>query len=406
MLKRVLKRYIVLLAAFGSVAAPFIATAPVKAESRNCGDNPVIRCGSYSLGELKADYRANQGGNVDDVFREFHINNESYLNGMVEGRVTNTNEIWVGNKKVADRAVTAGRTNIKRKDGTWSIPMLGGAFYMRNPSDSFGSAASLKAFVKMDGETFKYAVIMSCGNPVNAYPTVPPKPQPKPKPQPQPQPQPEEPQPTPQEPNLEITKDVQVLTSEGWGPTWSDEVEANPGGEVSFRITVRNSGNVDLMNVAIRDSLPSGVTFQANTALDGSPGMRGKTVGDLIGNGVQVGVLPAGESVEVIFRVTIAEDTDACQTPLRNIATADSGVTPEVRDDAEVKVCQSEEQETPPAPTEPEEPEESEEPEGEVQGATTLPATGAAGAVGIFSVTSFLGFAAYKLKEFYSIFLR
>jgi hypothetical protein len=95
--------------------------------------------------------------------------------------------------------------------------------------------------------------------------------------------------------------------------------------------------------------------------------------------------------------VTVGADTDACEEPLRNVAFAEADNVPEEEDDAFVKVCQPEEEEEKPAPQVKAE---------QAPPAPQLPETGAAGALGIFSVTSFLGFATYKLKEFYSLFLR
>jgi uncharacterized repeat protein (TIGR01451 family) len=174
----------------GTLAGPALVSADAPANQRDCNDNAVINCGVADVNDLKAEYRKNQGDDVKAIYAHFHIPNEAALNGMVRGRVTKTNEVWVGNQKVADRAVTAGRHNMP---GSTKIPGINA--YMRNPAVSFRSN-SLNALVKMKNGQFQYAVIMSCGNPVNAFPTQRLKPTPAPAPTPTPTPTPT-PQPAP-----------------------------------------------------------------------------------------------------------------------------------------------------------------------------------------------------------------
>lgn len=183
MLKAVFQRaapILIVCSLLASALGVVVATTGASADfpgTPDCDSNAIIRCGVKDLTELKSDYRANQGGNVKTIYAEFGIPNETALNGMVKGKVTKTGEVWVGSKKVATDAMTAGRENMPG-----STPILNGQAFMRPPSVSFRSD-SLEALVKMNGDTFQFAVIMSCGNPVKAKPVTPaPKPQPKPTP--------------------------------------------------------------------------------------------------------------------------------------------------------------------------------------------------------------------------------
>jgi uncharacterized repeat protein (TIGR01451 family) len=361
-------------------ALTLIVPAHVSADypGGDCDTNAVLRCGFNSTVELKADYRANQGGDTKAIFAHFGMKNEVALDNMVRGRVTKSGEIWVGNTKLATGAVTAGRIRM----GSDEAKVPGANAWMRPPSRSFRSN-SLEAFIKRNSRgEFVYGVIMSCGNPVQAQHKI--KFPPKPKPQP--------PKPQPQKPQLEIKKDVRVLGDSGW----QQEVAANPGDQLQYLIAVTNTGDVDLKNVRIQDSLPEGVSFQEEQ-IELLPTATNLSfpLSELVGEGVNIGTIPKGEVREITFVVTIGEEVDACDEKLRNVVHAEADDVPDEEGDALAKVCQ---------------PEEEEEQPPQVQGRQTppkaMPVTGAAGTIGVFSITSFLGWAAYKLKEFYSTILR
>ncbi|HET7630106.1 MAG TPA: hypothetical protein VFK03_01915, partial [Candidatus Saccharimonadales bacterium] len=200
----------------------------VAAETGDCDANAVIRCGAFTLDALKQKYQENQDGNVQALYQVFGMPTATSLDGMVEGSVTTENKVLVGDKVVATNAITAGRQNM-----AGSTPILNGQFYERPPSVSFNSSP-LRAFVKMDQNQFKYAVIMSCGNPVKATPAEQPK-----------------------QPAFEVTKDVRTQ-----GQTaWQQQVKTKPGDTVEFRILVHNTGQTDFTKVMLRDQLPQGLEF-------------------------------------------------------------------------------------------------------------------------------------------------
>src|SRR5690606_22379385 len=119
------------------------------------------------------------------------------------------------------------------------------------------------------------------------------------------------------------------------------------------------------------------------------------TISDLVGEGGNLQTLGIGGDIELTFKGSIGEDTDACDIPMKNIAFDRARGVAEQQDEALTTVCQPEKPKvavvkavktTPPE--------------------TKLPETGAAGAAVAFSITSVLGFATYKLKELYAYFLR
>lgn len=113
----------------------------------------------------------------------------------VEGVVTNNNNVWIHRSSgmcpdvdtstlssrnqqavkdnpnlclVATNAMTAGRQNMP---GSTQMTSDDTVFFKRPPSVSFQSS-SLPAFVVMNNGRFDFAIIASCGNPVNATPVT------------------------------------------------------------------------------------------------------------------------------------------------------------------------------------------------------------------------------------------
>jgi uncharacterized repeat protein (TIGR01451 family) len=280
---------------------------------------------------------------------------------MVEGSVTTENKVLIGDKVVATNAVTAGRQNMPG-----STPILNGQFYERPPSVSFNSSP-LRAFVKMDQDQFKYAVIMSCGNPVKATPAEQPK-----------------------QPAFEVTKDVRTQ-----GQTaWQQQVKTKPGDTVEFRIRVRNTGQTDFAKVMLRDQLPEGLEF-----VDGSLRVDQQAQTNAQ-QSVDIGALKTGAEHAVTFQARVKMDVAEgdCGT-MTNVAFVKPDNLPEKQDNAVVQVCQ----ETKPKPVTPAVSKPT-PPTPQLQSQArpaALPDTGPAAVIGIFTVTSILGVALYRLKDFY-----
>lgn len=377
------------LAFFGITSA---LTATTGAHERlDCDSNAVIHCGIdhhnnvNDIDELKGKYRENQNGDVQAVFKAFGMENEAAFDGMVEGRVTGNNEVYVGDRRVATSAYTAGRQNMSNERGS-SQDMGGGRFWYRQPSVSFADPnGSLQALVKMDGDNFRYAVILACGNPVRATPVQ------------QTPPQTQQPQPQAQ-PNFEVVKDVRVA-----GQTqWQQEVRANPGDRVEFRITVRNTGQMNLEQVRVRDELQAGMTRVGSVTVSGQQ----TQTGDLFSTtGLTLGTVQQGQQRELTFTVTVdntSTTTTAGCTRLRNTAFARHGGNnvSEKQDDAYVQICR----EATPTTTQPTvtpavatptttpqtTPIASVQPQGK-----TMPVTGVSGIFGLFAATALGGGAAH-----------
>lgn len=80
---------------------------------------------------------------------------------------------------------------------------------------------------------------------------------------------------------------------------------AKPGEEVTFTLVAGNRGNVDAVNVQVRDSLPASLVLKSVTA----------TRGQVIVNGnsfiVDIGTLPKTETVTITVVATVAEGAAA-----------------------------------------------------------------------------------------------
>jgi|GEM_PF-5755534 len=367
MRRNILKRLSLVATAWAFAFTLFAVPAFAQTAGRDCDDNAVIRCGVGSQAELIQKYRENQGGNVHAAFAHHGIANEAALNGMVAGRVTSGNEVFVGDQKVATNAVTMGRQNMPG-----STPILNGQFYERPPSASFRSS-SLPALVKMDGGTFRYAVIMSCGNSVRATPVQQPKPE---------QPKPVE---KPKKTDFTVIKDVRIKDK----GDYAQSVEAGKGDVLQYRVTVRNTGETELRDVVVRDVLPNGLSVESYSNRD-LFGQNGYTIGN---------ILP-GRHIELIYTATLPAGDEVCTgAKLRNVASAQPKDQQPKQDDAIVQLCKPQ----PVAPVvQPSKPVEQPKPvQQPVAAPVILPNTGAAAILPLFALTVLSGAFIHRLKEYF-----
>lgn len=144
--------------------------------ARDCDTNSVINCGALTTAELQQRY-GNSG--VSAIYNHFGItgNDISSVHKTAQaGRVYKDGRITVGGTTVATGAITAGRENIS---GSTKVTSGGVTFYKRAPSVSF-RPDSLAAFVVMENDKFKFAILGACGNPVAGTALSKPAPPPQP----------------------------------------------------------------------------------------------------------------------------------------------------------------------------------------------------------------------------------
>jgi uncharacterized repeat protein (TIGR01451 family) len=294
-------------------AALFVTNLPARAASTNgfnCDNNAVIWCGAETTGtnssasEVTTRYNNGDGHNsaasIHNIYgsSSFNITSsdvQSLSKNAQMGTVTKSGDIEIGGKIVATNALTAGRQNIagstKRSNG-------GTTFYTRPPNVSFLSN-SLAAYVVMSNGQFKFAIMVSCGNPVSATP--PPKP-PKPTPPP-----------APKTPNYTINKEVAVKGS----TSYAKSVTVKSGTHVVYRVTVASTGNAPVTNLDVKDTLPNDTQYVAGTLKqDGKP----VTGTSFFSSGVTINSLANGSSTAFSFEAIIgSNDTvETCQAETLN----------------------------------------------------------------------------------------
>jgi hypothetical protein len=164
------------------------------ADTYNCDSNAVIYCGGSSASVVTQRYNGGYAGHntassIQHIYGYFGISSsdiQSLKSTAQMGSVTKSGDVYIGSKLVATNALTAGRENIA---GSKTVSDGGTTFYTRAPKVSFLDN-SLEAYVVMQNGQFKFAILVSCGNPVKATPIPAPKPAPKPTPAPTPTPTP------------------------------------------------------------------------------------------------------------------------------------------------------------------------------------------------------------------------
>ncbi len=130
--------------------------------------------------------------------------------------------------------------------------------------------------------------------------------------------------------DLEIRKQVRNL-DEG-SSSFRDQVDAEEGDEVRFRITVTNNGDGTVQDVVMTDSLPSGLRFADNVDVDGD-------YDDISTSGrtfrVEIGDLREDEDVVIEFTADVVEDS---RTTICNEAAATGDDVDRVEDEACVRI--------------------------------------------------------------------
>lgn len=116
------------------------------------------------------------------------------------------------------------------------------------------------------------------------------------------------------QPNFNVIKKVSVDD----GKTWVDNATAKPGASVQYRIAYQNTGTNQQDNVVVRDMLPAGVTYTANSTYVMSANTNGefkKTIDGLTTTGLNAGSFQPKGNVGYKFSAKLpSEDKLKCGT--------------------------------------------------------------------------------------------
>jgi len=213
--------------ALASFAGVVSLSPTVSAESRECGDNAIIRCGAMSAGELKSEYAKNERG-LKKIFSHYNIDAADIAASSTAktGTVHTNGNVIVNGKVVATGAQTVGRSGAL---GGKKVDANGVTVYQG--ADRLKSTLSAFVFFNADG-SFKSAVLKVCGNPVKATS----KPVSK--------------------PGISLTKTV----------NGSEHATVAVGQMFTYEIVVTNTGNVALKSAVVTDTAPKEVTPISATA--------------------------------------------------------------------------------------------------------------------------------------------
>lgn len=258
------------------IGSGVFATHTASAASNPCpghdnDSNAVIYCGGDSTSNIINKYNNGDGRNsaasIHNIYNCFGISSadiKALGSTAVQGTVTKSGDVYVGDELVATGAMTGGRDPMT--GGSNRTNCNGTGLYKRTPNVSFRSG-SLPALVSMKDGVFQFAILKACGNPVIAKAKT---------------------------PDYSISKAVSI---HGTGDYKASITGLKPGTKVEYRIRVRSTGDIAVRNVTVKDNLPPNVTYVNNTltrALDGhnaaavsgdSVFFRGGTTIDKLDNG-------------------------------------------------------------------------------------------------------------------------
>jgi hypothetical protein len=298
-LKSIARNKVMLGAAVGILLGAGVlmgTTGAASAETYNCDSNAVMYCGAPSVSKLISNYNNGISGHetpnsIHDVYSYFGISSsdvKSMTSTVQMGIVKKNGQVYVGSKLVASSALTAGRSYIS---GSKTVHYGVTTFYTRAPSVSFLDD-SLDAYVVMVNNQFKFAILVSCGNPVTGVPT-----------------------PTPITPKPVLTPKYTInkLVAVQGSSNYSKDVSVKSGAIVDYKITVASTGNTPVTNLNVSDKLPADVEYVGGTLQEDG---KAANSNDLFNSHIAVGTLKNGTSTVFTFEAKVGyEDTTAtCKT--------------------------------------------------------------------------------------------
>ena len=107
------------------------------------------------------------------------------------------------------------------------------------------------------------------------------------------------------------------------GKNFSESVEIDPEEEVTFKLTVKNTGDTDLTQVFVKDTLPTGLTFVPGSVEFWANDSTTKEAAsdDIVANGLTYPSLPKGNTYYITFRAKAGKEYKCDGINMTNKAT-------------------------------------------------------------------------------------
>ena len=107
------------------------------------------------------------------------------------------------------------------------------------------------------------------------------------------------------------------------GEKFGESINLAPGEEATYRLTIRNTGDVALTNATIKDVLPAGLTLvPGSVKLTANDSKNPESLSDnIFGTGYNLGTIGTGNTVYITYKVKAGADFDCKGTELTNKAT-------------------------------------------------------------------------------------
>lgn len=119
----------------------------------------------------------------------------------------------------------------------------------------------------------------------------------------------DEPEPEPGKPHGVIKKTASKTT-------------ATPGDEIEFKIIIKNTSDVKLTNVVVKDALPTGLTFVSDSAkLSSEDSTTVTDISDeIVTTGYNIGNIDSGKTITITYRVKVDDGFDCTGSSVTNTA--------------------------------------------------------------------------------------
>ena len=96
------------------------------------------------------------------------------------------------------------------------------------------------------------------------------------------------------------------------GENYADSVEINPGEEIHFKLTIKNTGDVAITNAVVKDILPDGLTLvPGSVELSANDSTTKDSLSDnIIASGYNLGTIGTGNTIYITYKAKAGDDFD------------------------------------------------------------------------------------------------